>query len=230
MSLSDSDLIDDDFEIEDTAIEQDQPPPRVASVLSAPPRTQSVGDGQRFEQRRFAGGDTLDEPVLATIMRDVRVFGRLLLQTIGFRTPEGAARREWDLWGPLIFCLLISVALSVHLGKKRSQTFSIVFSLVWLGQATITSNIKLLGGQISYLHALSITGYSLFPLLLAATFARIVHLKLVRIPITLAMVLWSAWSAKRGLGFAGVQQSRLALAIYPLALFYFALGWLCILS
>lgn len=223
-------MIDDDFEIEDNVIEQDQAPNKPVNVLHAPPREQIVADGQRFEQRRFTGGDTLDEPVTTTIMRDIKLFGRLLLQTVGFQQKETATNREWDLWGPLIFCLLISVVLSIHLGQKRSQTFSIIFSLIWLGQATITSNIKLLGGTISYLHALSITGYSLFPLLIAAIFSRLVSYKLIRIPISLISVFWSAWCARRGLGFAGVQKSRLFLAIYPLGLFYFALGWLCILA
>lgn len=222
----------EDFEVDDTGFGDGEIEPDVFTeprALPTPPRSQNMADGQRFEQRRFTGGDTLDESVLATILRDVKVFWRLLLQTVGFR-PELAAKREWDLWGPLIFCLLISVVLSVHLGPAKSRTFSLVFALVWLGQATIASNIKLLGGQISYLHALSITGYSLFPLLLAAVFARLVALKLVRLPVAFAMVAWSAWSAQRGLAVAGVQTSRLALSVYPLILFYFALGWLCVLS
>jgi len=223
-------MSDDDFEIDDSIIETDTPaamPRRIA----APQPMENLPDGQRMEQRRFTGGDTLDEPVLTTIMRDVRSFAHLLLQTVGWNQKEVASRREWDLWGPLIFCLVISLVLGLKApNSQKSQTFSVVFSLIWLGQALITSNIKLLGGSISYLHALSITGYSLFPLVLAASFSHIVNLKLVRMPVAGLLVAWALWSARRGLGFAGVLPSRIALAAFPLGLFYTCLGWLCVLA
>jgi protein YIPF6 len=74
--------------------------------------------------------------------------------------------RDWDLWyvaqwfqlteilmedsrGPLIFCLLLSMFLSM--GASRSQgdlIFSGVFSIVWIGEAVVTLQIKLLGGNM----------------------------------------------------------------------------------
>lgn len=227
--MAERDLDEDDFEIESDQIEPDNP---IVSqpMLRAPPQSQSLAGGERLELRRYSGGDTLDEPVLATIMRDIRSFGHLLLQTVGWKQQEVAARREWDLWGPLIFCLLMSLVLCLKSTEKKSQVFSIVFSVVWLGQATITSNIKLLGGSISYLHSMSITGYSLFPLLIAGSLGHIIRWRVVRIPVVAVLVAWAIWSARRGLGFAGVRPSRIALAAYPTALFYICLGWLCVLA
>ena len=60
-----------------------------------------------------------------------------------------AGVRDWDLWGPLIFCLLLSMLLSWQ--GKAEQTdivFSGVFAIVWIGEAVVTLQIKLLGGNM----------------------------------------------------------------------------------
>ena len=57
--------------------------------------------------------------------------------------------RDWDLWGPLIFCLLLSLFLSWGAGgKQKDLVFSGVFAMVWIGEAVVTMQIKLLGGNM----------------------------------------------------------------------------------
>lgn len=57
--------------------------------------------------------------------------------------------RDWDLWGPLIFCLLLSLLLSLNaLPDQREIRFSGVFAMVWIGEAVVTLQIKLLGGNM----------------------------------------------------------------------------------
>lgn len=57
--------------------------------------------------------------------------------------------RDWDLWGPLVFCLLLSLLLSFTAdGKQKSLVFSGVFAMVWIGEAVVTMQIKLLGGNM----------------------------------------------------------------------------------
>jgi protein YIPF6 len=57
--------------------------------------------------------------------------------------------RDWDLWGPLIFCLLLSVLLSITArSEQRDAVFSGVFAMIWLGEAVVTLQIKLLGGNM----------------------------------------------------------------------------------
>lgn len=57
--------------------------------------------------------------------------------------------RDWDLWGPLIFCLLLSLFLSFRANDdQKSLVFSGVFAMVWLGEAVVTMQIKLLGGNM----------------------------------------------------------------------------------
>lgn len=57
--------------------------------------------------------------------------------------------RDWDMWGPLIFCLLLALFLSLR-GKEEQKdiVFSGVFAIVWIGEAVVTLQIKLLGGNM----------------------------------------------------------------------------------
>lgn len=51
--------------------------------------------------------------------------------------------------GPLLFCLLLSFFLSRGAqDEQKSLVFSGVFTLVWLGEAVVTLQIKLLGGNM----------------------------------------------------------------------------------
>ena len=75
--------------------------------------------------------------------------------------------RDWDLWyvgvynptttfcadmlfrGPLLFCLLLAFLLSLNArADQRSFVFSGVFALIWIGEAVVTLQIKLLGGNM----------------------------------------------------------------------------------
>jgi len=56
--------------------------------------------------------------------------------------------RDWDLWGPLVFCLLLSLLLSFNQVEQKSLVFSGVFAMVWIGEAVVTFQIKLLGGNM----------------------------------------------------------------------------------
>lgn len=77
--------------------------------------------------------------------------------------------RDWDLWyvlfllgvwkdehianggyrGPLLFCLLLSFFLSLGArDDQRSMVFSGIFAIIWIGEAVVTLQIKLLGGNM----------------------------------------------------------------------------------
>lgn len=51
--------------------------------------------------------------------------------------------------GPLLFCLLLSFFLSRGAqDDQKSLVFSGVFTIVWLDEALVTMQIKLLGGNM----------------------------------------------------------------------------------
>ena len=59
--------------------------------------------------------------------------------------------RNWDLWGPFIFCLILAVVLSsATAADDKTLLFEIVFVVVWLGGGIIALNGQLLGGTISF--------------------------------------------------------------------------------
>jgi protein YIPF6 len=60
-----------------------------------------------------------------------------------------AVTKDWDLWGPLVFCLILSLLLSLSASENQSQiVFTGIFTMVWLGEAICTLNLKLLGGTV----------------------------------------------------------------------------------
>ncbi|KAI1005987.1 hypothetical protein K3495_g2233 [Podosphaera aphanis] len=139
--------------------------------------------------------------------------------------------RDWDLWGPLLFCLLLSLFLSfTAASEQKSLVFSGVFAMVWIGEALVTAQIKLLGGNISFAQSICIIGYTLFPIVIASLLS-VFHLPIVaRIPIYLFLVAWSLAAGVSILGGSGVVKNRVGLAVYPLLVFYLGLGCLCFIS
>ncbi|KAJ4166488.1 hypothetical protein NW765_007726 [Fusarium oxysporum] len=139
--------------------------------------------------------------------------------------------RDWDLWGPLIFCLLLSVLLSITArSEQRDAVFSGVFAMIWLGEAVVTLQIKLLGGNISFAQSVCIIGYTLFPLVLAAMMSALGLHWIARIPIYIVLISWSLAAGVSILGGSGVVKNRVAIAVYPLLVFYLGLGCLCFIS
>jgi len=139
--------------------------------------------------------------------------------------------RDWDLWGPLIFCLLLSLLLSLRASKEQTDlVFSGVFSIVWIGEAVVTLQIKLLGGNISFMQSVSIIGYTLFPLVIASLLSAVGLPMIARIPVYIVLVAWSMAAGVSILGGSGVVKNRVGLAVYPLLVFYVGMGCLCFIS
>ena len=156
--------------------------------------------------------------------------------------------KDWDLWGPLIFCLLLSLFLSWGAGgKQKDLVFSGVFALVWIGEAVVTMQIKLLGGNMydqpsrttyrvyanspsAFFQSVSIIGYTLFPLVIASLLSAIGIPIIVRVPVYLVLIAWSLAAGVSIMGGSGVVRNRVGIAVYPLFVFYIALGCLCFIS
>ncbi|KAI9892288.1 MAG: hypothetical protein M1814_001747 [Vezdaea aestivalis] len=139
--------------------------------------------------------------------------------------------RDWDLWGPLVFCLLLSTLLSMTAKEDQtSAVFAGVFAIIWIGEAVVTFQIKLLGGNISFFQSICIIGYTLFPLVIAALLSAVRLPAIARIPVYLVLVAWSLAAGVSILGGSGVVKNRVGIAVYPLFVFYISLGCLCFIS
>lgn len=53
--------------------------------------------------------DTLDEPVSATLLRDLRAVWEKLKQVLIPVASKKDLLKDWDLWGPLLLCLILSM-------------------------------------------------------------------------------------------------------------------------
>lgn len=268
-STNDDDFLVDEDSKTNTSLQNDHQPIQSDAPINQPPPAYNSLDisftartGQQVDQRRYTGGDTLDEAISTTLMRDFRSIGWRLRQVV-WHTPStsltavarsldennnldnaqdcgSSADQEWDLWGPLVFSLIISLCLSMFVPSTQSSVvFSGVFALIWIGQAIITLNIKLLGAgagsdvretSISFFQALSVTGYCLFPLIPAVLVSSFVRLLLVRVIVDAMLVAWAIYAATKGLQDSGVKTSRVFLAMFPVGLFYTGLVWLCVIS
>ncbi|EUC64791.1 YIPF6 protein [Rhizoctonia solani AG-3 Rhs1AP] len=188
--------------------------------------------GVRLETR-YAGADTLDEPVTATITRDLLSIYSKLLQVL-YPRRAGASRevlRDWDLWGPLVLCLALGILLSINAPPTQSLgVFTGVVVIVSIGSLVVTLNAKLLGGRVSLFQSLCVLGYCTFPLVLAAIISTFVRVLYVRAPIALAAWAWCVWAAVNFLDGTKLEQKRILLAVYPLLLFYFLLAWMILVQ
>ena len=96
---------------------------------------------------------TIDEPVRVTLLRDANRVARRMRLVL---KPQGggsgadthdemkAELRNWDLWGPLVICMLLAILLSIWSPADQAATvFCAVFGIIWVGAAVVTLNAQL---------------------------------------------------------------------------------------
>jgi len=151
------------------------------------------------------------------------------------------------LWGPLFLCLTLAITLAIVLihdaskdkAKNDSESalvFALVFVIVWCGSGIITLNAQLLGGKLSFFQSVCVLGYCIAPLTISAIVSSIVRIGSTSAPKTIVLIIVLinvgafAWSTYASLGFLSgmVPASRRLLAVYPVVLFYFVIGWLIV--
>ncbi|RWS05167.1 integral membrane protein-like protein [Dinothrombium tinctorium] len=202
--------------------------------------------------------DTLDEPIVDTLLRDLKgIFVKVkhILFPLSQSDANKSLLRDWDLWGPLILCTF--VALILHHGDdnvdgKVGPHFAEIFVLIWFGSLVVSLNYKLLALSTvrrksstkavvcpSIFQLLCVFGYCLSPpssgILLLKVISFILNPPSVYmfycklfIGTVLGFIL-PTLSAVKILQNYQDKEKRL-LAIYPIALFYFILSWVIISS
>ncbi|KAF9586104.1 hypothetical protein BGW38_009639 [Lunasporangiospora selenospora] len=176
-----------------------------------------------------SGIDTLDEPVSETLLRDLRNVGSKLKQVL---YPKGRKDilKDWDLWGPLLMCLTLSIVLSIRAKEDQKVTvFTWIFIIVWMGSAVVTVNAKLLGGRVSFFQSVCVLGYCLFPLVLVSIVSVVVPSIYIRLPLCGIAFAWASWASIGFLSDSNLANRR-ALGVYPLFLFYFIITWIILIS
>ena len=187
------------------------------------------------EQLRLGVTTTLDEPVKVTIMRDMNQVAeklKVVLLPLGQGHHESVLEklREWDLWGPLLVCLLLSMTLGIKSDQESaSMVFAAVFVVIWFGAAAVTVNAQLLGGNISFFQSVCILGYCVFPLTLSAIgcllFGYLFGSALIKLLVVSAGFIWSTRASVVFMEQV-INEKRKLLAVYPVFMFYTFLAWM----
>mmetsp|Transcript_41637 Transcript_41637/g.36832 ORF Transcript_41637/g.36832 Transcript_41637/m.36832 type:complete len:204 (+) Transcript_41637:149-760(+) len=180
-------------------------------------------DGTNFEQ------GTLDEPVSVTIFRDLRKIGIRLRHVLIPNNSTQSELRNWDLWGPLIFCLMLAMSMSFGASDDEDSAlvFTAVFVIVWVGAAIVTVNAALLGGKISFFQSVCVLGYCLFPLNIVSLLVSLIGTNHKTMKLVI-IIFGAIWSVKASVGFMAqfVPIGRKGLGLYPVFLFYVTLSWM----
>lgn len=230
--------------------------PDINSSLSRPVEEihEDEQDNDSFLTQPYS---TLDEPVRETIMRDVNSVVakiKVVLMPLNRSNPLEYANvssdeeveqdedqkkvistlRDWDLWGPLVVCLSLSILLAIRApSEQASSVFAAVFCSMWLGSAVVTVNAKLLGGTISFFQSICVLGYSVFPFVLSALLIGILRMTFLgRVWIDIVWVMIGyVWSVRASTVFIGqyIKRERRLLAVMPVFFYYTLLGWLVLL-
>lgn len=139
---------------------------------------------------------------------------------------------DWDLWGPLVFSLGYSVTMGLAgPSLQKNIVFSNSFSFIWFFYFVVGMNIQLLGGSISFLSAISATGYLMFPIVVGTIFSTVLLSRgFIRLIIMSVMTAWSIYAALMSLQCSGVLPGRVLLTIYPICLLYMVLAWLAVIT
>ncbi|EZG88386.1 Yip1 domain protein [Gregarina niphandrodes] len=174
----------------------------------------------------------LDEPIRDTIRRDLMAMGKKFEYVCSPKSwsEEGGVLRQWDLWGPLILCLILSVSswLKAEKSEKRA-VFSFLYVFYWLGSWVVVANVSLLGGKISTFQALGVLGYCSFPLVIACVVALLVPqvLSLLKVFIVAAGVYMSTKAAVTYVK-STIPEDKFYIATYPLLLFFIIIAWITV--
>eukprot|EP00461_Guttulinopsis_vulgaris_P002118 UN02119 len=144
--------------------------------------------------------------------------------------------KDWDLWGPLLLCLLLATTLGVAAGDKTQGgqlglIFTIVFVIVWFGSFVVTANAICLGSdKLGFLQGVSLIGYSIAPIVICSFINCFDAVpRLAKYFIGAVAFVWSMQAAV-GFLIPIIPPGKRILSLYPVLLFYLALSWLVMAS
>ncbi|BHF64883.1 Yip1 member 6 [Sparganum proliferum] len=171
---------------------------------------------------------TINEPIRETFLRDAKAVGKKVKHVL--------FPCHGDLWGP--FTIFVILALILQLSNSQTKDagvpeFAQVFTIFWLGALSVSINSKLLGGTLSFFQVVCILGYCILPLVVTLSLNCAIKLFVKTSTWLLAVRLLIVLGGLAHSIFASVtfirpshSKHRVALAVYPLCLFYFFIGWL----
>ncbi|KAH7823295.1 putative Yip1 domain containing protein [Monocercomonoides exilis] len=190
-----------------------------------------------IQQEQAPDESTLGESVVDSLMRDIKSIGTNLL---GILCPSKSNSKKhhlqnWDLWGPLAFSLIFGCCMTLQATSGESAVFfTIAFVVMWVGATAVSWNAKFIGGNLSIFQSVCLLGYCLCPYCVVAIAGAAVSLVnlayvsfIVKSVLGLAAFIWSIIATVPFFSVI-VPPKRVALGMFPVILFFFALTWFVI--
>jgi len=200
-----------------------KPKNQKASIEQLNERTTLKISSEDIKYKNYENKNTLNEPITDTILRDLNsIYFKLKFVINPFvnQNIKNKHIKQWDLWGPLLFTILLSSTLAFSSQNEKSNTFSLVFIVFWFGSFLIYLNANLLEIKISIFQIYCLLGYCLFPLNLSALILFIFRLfEIIRIFVVLIGCVWACFSM-RGFLLNSANENNRTLVLYPAILFY----------
>lgn len=158
------------------------------------------------------------EVILESMKRDLLLIW-LKLRNIIFPFMDKNKNKEkyiihWDLWGPLIFSVLLSTI----------QEDMSIFGIFWLGGFIIYLNGYFLGVKFNLFQMFCLLGYCLFPINIISFLLFIVHLPgIIRLILVSISCFWSIFTS---ISFnKNLIPGQKYLVLYPYVLYYAFIAW-----
>ena len=171
---------------------------------------------------------TLDEPIMITLKRDLyNIVNKIKYVAVPKMTERKLEELyNWDLWGPLLFCFLYSIALSTGDNtNNESSIFVLIFVIFWIGGFVITFNSRFLGAHIGICQMMSLLGYGMFPINVGGVIIGFCGFRNIWLKFIIVMVAL-VWSCLASIGFIGglVEPDKKFLAIFPVVIFLISMA------
>ncbi len=134
-----------------------------------------------------------------------------------------AELRNWDFWGPLFFCLVITFFMALSSSSTDSEAiFGSIYMLLFGGALVIGVNSYLVGTEGSIFMMISVLGYSLAPFAIAAVVNYFFRRFLMLIGMMGVCAFAWFWSVKSAAVFIAscARKTRRMLVLYPIMLYY----------
>ena len=164
---------------------------------------------------------TLNESILTSLLRDLlKIILKIKFVLNPFSKNDILNKEilDWDLWGPLIFTILLSFCQSsIH---KQNQ-FMLIFFIFWIGSFVIYLNGRFIGSKLSFYCYACLLGYSLVPFIIVSL--PMVIFKFHRVLKFLFSLFAVCWSSYVSFGFIKnkVDINKIFLMVYPIGMLYF---------
>ena len=174
-------------------------------------------------------GTTLKEHICTSIWRDLHLVIIKIFFVVNPFNPSSLLIKQinqWDLWGPLIFTIILSFTNSI---EKNSNRFVLIFSFFWVGSFIIFLNSYFLDNKISVFHYMCLLGYSLVPFVLMSFLFLLNIYYILKILFGIFALVWSLFVTFKFIKNK-MDDKKIFLNMYPISLFFIFFFYLLVLK